>query len=71
MDVMRERAGAGTLPRVLVVDMAEGGSPGRIFLQPLMEAIGVRLDRREQVILFLNRRGYSRSVVCSACGYVA
>ena len=68
---MRERAGAGTLPQVLIVDMAEGGAPGRIFSQPLMEAIGVRLDRREQVILFLNRRGYSRSVVCSGCGYVA
>ena len=69
--VMTERAGSGTLPNVLIVDMAEGGSPGRIFSSQLMEAIGVRLDRREQVILFLNRRGYSRSVVCSGCGYVA
>lgn len=69
--IMTERAGAGTLPNVLIVDMAEGGSPGRIFSSQLIEAIGVRLDRREQVILFLNRRGYSRSVVCSGCGYVA
>lgn len=69
---MARRAGAGTLPQVLVVDMGEGGdSQGRIFSRQLMDAVGVRLDRREQVILFLNRRGYSRSVVCSVCGHVA
>lgn len=65
------RAGAGRLPSVAIVDMAEGGVErrGAIFSPRLLEAIALRLDRGEQTILFLNRRGYSRSVVCE-CGYV-
>jgi len=59
------RAGKGTLPAVHLVDMA--GVEG-IFSRELLEAISLRLDRGEQTMLFLNRRGYSRSVVCSACG---
>ena len=64
--VMRKRAGAGTLPAVKLVEMTGGG----IFSQDLLESIRLRLDRHEQSILFLNRRGYSRSVVCNGCGYV-
>jgi len=70
---LTKRAGAGTLPNILVVDMketAQEGSRGAIFSQQLLEAIHRRLDRHEQTILFLNRRGYSRSVVCDACGHV-
>ena len=66
---MQTRAGAGTLPRVQLVDMEREG--GKIFSADLLDAIKVRLDRHEQMILFLNRRGYSRSVVCGKCGYVA
>ncbi len=68
--VMSKRAGAGTMPNVLVVDMSGSESAGQIFSKQLLEAISLRIERREQVILFLNRRGYSRSVTCSACGYV-
>ena len=67
------RAGAGTLPRVGLVDMREGSSAARggaIFSQELVDAISQRLDRGEQTMLFLNRRGYSRTVVCGACGHV-
>lgn len=68
---MKERAGAGRLPTVNLVDMGCGGrTGGAIFSQELLEAIRLRLDRHEQSILFLNRRGYSRSMVCEACGYV-
>ena len=72
---MKSRAGAGRLPSVRLVDMAmsgEGGqsSGGLIFSKELLEAIRLRLDRGEQTILFLNRRGYSRSVVCAGCGHV-
>ena len=63
---MKSRAGAGRLPTVRLVEM----SGGEIFSRELLEAIRLRLDRHEQTILFLNRRGYSRSVVCSGCGYV-
>jgi primosomal protein N' (replication factor Y) len=73
---MRRRAGKGTLPCVHLVGMEEeaaareeagkGGMP--IFSAALLDAVSMRLDRSEQTILFLNRRGYSRSVTCEACG---
>jgi len=42
-----------------------------IFSPQLKEAIAQRLERAEQTILFLNRRGYSSSLQCPKCGYVA
>jgi len=59
---------------VRVVDMrqsarAEKGIP--IFSPQLKEAIARRLEQKEQVILFLNRRGYSSSLQCPLCGFVA
>ncbi len=42
-----------------------------IFSQPLKEAIQRRLERGEQVILYLNRRGYASSMICKKCGHVA
>ena len=71
---MTARAGAGTLPSVRLVDRrearAEGRGGGAIFSPDLLEAIRQRLDRHEQTILFLNRRGYSKSVTCADCGFV-
>ena len=79
---MNHRAGAGTLPVVRLVDMSwnqiererrgggEGGG-GAIFSQELLSAIQLRLDRGEQTILFLNRRGFSRQLTCEGCGWVA
>ena len=68
---MKCRAGAGRLPAVNLVDMSqEAGGGGAIFSKELLEAIRIRLDRNEQTILFLNRRGYSRSLRCEACGFV-
>lgn len=70
---MGVRAGAGTLPYVSIVDMEEEcqrAGHASIFSQRLLEAIRTRLDRVEQTILFLNRRGYSRQVTCGSCGHV-
>ncbi len=64
------------LPVVRVVDLRQeqrksrGGASG-IFSVPLREAIQLRLDRAEQTMLFLNRRGYSTTLQCEKCGYVA
>jgi primosomal protein N' (replication factor Y) len=68
------RADEKKMPIVRVVDMRqearkEKGVP--IFSVQLKEAITQRLERREQTMLFLNRRGYSSSLQCPQCGYVA
>ncbi|MCX6992442.1 MAG: primosomal protein N' [Kiritimatiellaeota bacterium] len=62
------------MPRMRIVDMrVEAEQSGRIdvFSRDLVEAIRQRLDQAEQTMLFLNRRGFSTSVLCPACGYVA
>jgi primosomal protein N' (replication factor Y) len=69
-----ERADNARMPHIRVVDMRQavrkgGGIP--IFSPQLREAIAQRLERGEQTILFLNRRGYSSALECPLCGYVA
>ena len=61
------RVGGGRLPKVKVVDLRET----RSVLSPrLTAAVNNRLDREEQSILLLNRRGYSSFVQCRECGEV-
>jgi primosomal protein N' (replication factor Y) len=68
------RADDKRMPVVRVVDLRQEvrkqkGTP--IFSQRLRDAIALRLERGEQVMLFLNRRGYSTSLQCPKCGTVA
>ena len=68
-----ERVDDQKMPHVRVVDMrqaARGEKGIPIFSPQLKEAIHQRLERREQTILFLNRRGYSTSLQCPKCGEV-
>ncbi len=68
-----ERVDNQKMPHVRVVDMRqaarEKGPP--IFSPQLKEAITQRLEKHEQTILFLNRRGYSTALQCPKCGFVA
>ena len=66
--VLPSRAGRGTFPKVATIDMGSPENRSRIFSRELLDAISSRLDRSEQTILLLNRRGYSRSVECCGCG---
>ncbi len=69
-----ERATAGELPSVEIIDMREQGKEhaGETVLSPkLQAAIHDRLNNREQVILLLNRRGHSPFVQCPQCGWSA
>ena len=71
---MPTRADHKKMPIVRVVDMrqaARGEKGVPIFSPQLKEAITQRLERAEQTMLFLNRRGYSSSLQCPKCGYVA
>jgi len=63
-----------SMPLMRVVDMrieAEREGHATIFSAELVQAIYERLNMKEQVILFLNRRGFSSSLQCDQCGYVA
>jgi primosomal protein N' (replication factor Y) len=69
-----ERVDNQKMPHVRVVDMRQAAHKEKgipIFSPQLKEAITQRLEKREQTILFLNRRGYSTSLQCPKCGYVA
>ncbi len=71
---MPTRADDKKMPVVRVIDMRseakkEKGIP--VFSNRLKEAMHQRLEKKEQTILFLNRRGYSSSLQCPKCGYVA
>ncbi|MDP9202636.1 MAG: primosomal protein N' [Gemmatimonadota bacterium] len=77
-----DRVGGGKLPDVQVIDlrkiatdytgMAQGGIDyGAVIREPLHDAIVECLERGEQSILLLNRRGYSSFVQCIDCGAVA
>lgn len=71
---MPERADDKKMPIVRVIDMRQTARQGKgtpIFSLQLKEAISQRLERQEQTILFLNRRGFSTSLQCPRCGYVA
>lgn len=62
------------LPVVRVIDLRNEARKEKglaIFSPQLREAILSRIEKKEQVILFLNRRGYSTSLQCPKCGYVA
>ncbi|MDR3213054.1 MAG: primosomal protein N', partial [Azoarcus sp.] len=68
------RVAGRPMPRVHIVDMrVETAKTGhvQIFSGDLLEALKLRLERGEQSILFLNRRGYATSLVCPKCGTVA
>ncbi len=69
---LKKRAGSGELPQVYVEDMRkELKSGNRSILSDRLKAlIETRLGRGEQIMLFLNRRGYAGFVSCRACGYV-
>ena len=69
---LKERALKQSLPTVQVVDMRDELKQGNrsMFSQQLVESIRIRLERKEQIVLFLNRRGYSAFVLCRDCGTV-
>jgi len=67
---MLRRANGKEMPPVSVVDMTEEFSKGNrtIFSQELYENMCSTLSKDQQIMLFLNRRGYSSFVMCRACG---
>ncbi|MBU3153855.1 primosomal protein N' [Clostridium estertheticum] len=69
---INERADGAAMPKVEIVDMREElmNNNRSIFSKSLHDGITQCLSKNEQVILFLNRRGFSTFVSCRKCGYV-
>lgn len=68
---LTERAGGSVLPNVNIVDMKKEVKKGNFILSDMLKnKIGEVLDRGEQAIILLNRRGYSSTISCKECGYV-
>lgn len=68
---LKERTGGGQKPEVFVTDMRKELAEGNrsAFGRPLRRALAETLERGEQAMLFLNRRGYATFVSCRSCGY--
>jgi primosomal protein N' (replication factor Y) len=65
-----DRFGAAGLPAIATLDLRAHPPPrGRWLAPPLVEALRQRLERQEQSLLFLNRRGYAPLTLCRSCGY--
>ena len=68
---LKNRYNNNTMPKVEIIDMnKEFKKASGYFSNTLIDQIKETLERNEQVILFLNRRGYSSFLTCSSCGYV-
>jgi primosomal protein N' (replication factor Y) len=68
---LRERAVKdAVLPKVRLIDM-ERDKPAEGITSTLIAALKLRLERGEQSLLFLNRRGYAPVLSCDACGWVS
>lgn len=69
---MPSRIGAGELPRVRLVDMGQqprGKGAASVFSPPLVAAITERVERGEQCLVLLNRRGFAPVLHCHECGW--
>lgn len=67
-----ERVNQEPLPKVHIVDMSQELRLGNrsSFSRELLKQIRLRLQKKEQVVLLLNRRGYATFILCRECGYV-
>jgi primosomal protein N' (replication factor Y) len=65
-----ERFGGQALPALEAIDLRREGPPRGRFIAPrLAEAVNTVLERGEQALLFLNRRGYAPLTLCRQCGF--
>ena len=70
---LKDRINGKPLPEIVIADMTKEVKRGNnsAFSSALREELDDTLKCGQQAILFLNRRGYSRTVICRDCGYVA
>jgi len=67
---LEARFGVAVMPEVRAIDMRVEDLPGNRWISPTMQsAITQRIERGEQSLLFINRRGYAPVTICRACGH--
>lgn len=67
---LTSRFGAAVMPKMAAIDMRAEDMPGGSWVSPtLRTAIQERLEKGEQSLIFLNRRGYAPITLCRACGH--
>ncbi len=74
LSTLKTRVDDGFMPKIKVIDMKQEralNSEGGVFSKELIYAIRDRLASREQVILFLNKRGFAKQMQCEECGFIA
>jgi primosomal protein N' (replication factor Y) len=75
LTLSRRAVAEAVLPSVRLVDLEDERRRGRASVEglsgPLIAALKTRLERGEQSLVFLNRRGYAPQLACDACGWVA
>lgn len=69
---MKNRIGDSVMPKLEIIDMRKEAASGNtsVLSRELAGRIDRALGRKEQVILFLNRRGFSTRILCPDCGFV-
>ncbi len=68
--ILPDRFGGATMPAISILDLTKSAPErGKWLAPPLAAAMRDRLDRGEQSLLFLNRRGYAPLTLCRHCGH--
>ncbi len=69
--ILEKRAGKALIPKINICDMTNSEKiKNTSFSKMLYDKINEKLEKKEQIILLQNRRGYSSTLMCSNCGYV-
>ncbi len=67
---LTSRFGPAVMPEMRAIDMRDEDLPGSHWISPTLEAhVRSRIEKGEQSLLFLNRRGYAPVTICRACGH--
>ncbi|MDR0723828.1 MAG: primosomal protein N' [Endomicrobium sp.] len=66
---MKERIGQKSLPELKIVSLKDRFKPS-LFIPETVQAISNTIARKEQIMIFLNRKGYSHTIMCKKCGNV-
>ena len=67
---LKKRHGKHQKPDIRIIDMKKDINKKKLISPPLFEALKDRLDKEQQSLIFLNKRGYASFILCPECGYV-